>query len=193
MAEKWQQISLKLDGELAQVLRDMKQGHEESLSEVVLRVLRKTLRPSTSAAPGRSGATRGAPPGRSNPKGAGGRGAFGAGARGKPMPEDAAEYGAPAPGKPFAPRAAPAAGAWNAPRGKRKAAGAGAPRFAPDPRKAGKAARPRQLGGSGEAPRRHFRATPAAPRPTRAKDEQGAAEGGSKRPRKAKGRRSTGR
>jgi hypothetical protein len=186
MSEKWQQISLKLDGGLAQVLRDMKQGHEESLSDVVLRVLKKALRPS-------SGDTRGAPPGRPNPKAAGGRGAFGAGRRGKPPAAAApAEYGAAPPGKSFAPRAPAGAGARGGPRGKRPPA-AGAQRFAPGPRKPGKASRPRPLGGASEVAGRDSRARTAAPRPPRPSDEQGTSEDRPRRPGKAKGRRPSGR
>ena len=188
MSEKWQQISLKLDGELAQVLRDMKQGHEESLSDVVIRLLKKVVRQS-------SGGARGAPPGRSNPRAAGGRGGFGAGKRGKPMaPAAPAQYGVAAPGKRSAPRAAPAAGAWGTPRGKRKAAGAATPpRFAPAFGKPGKASRPQQLDGSGETRRRNFGARTEGPRPVRSRDELGAAEDRPKRPRKPKGPRSSGR
>lgn len=203
MSDKWQQISVKLDAELAQALRDMKQGHTESVSDVVIRLLRKAVRQS-------SPAPRVAPPGRGSPKSGAGRGAFGAGKRGTPMaPAASAEYGAAAEGKPFAPRAA--AGAWGAPRGKRKPAGAGKPRrFIPapssasGPRRAGKASRPQQLEGAGEARTRGFRPRadgPSAdgpraggpraggPRGRRASAELGTAEDRPKRPRKTKGRR----
>jgi hypothetical protein len=191
MSEKWQQISLKLDGELAQALRDMKQSHEESVADVVIRLLKKMVR-HMSPAPSV------APRGRPSAKGAAGRGAFGGGKRGKPVaPAPSAEYGGAAPGRRSAPRAAPAAeaatGAWGAPRGKRKPAGAGsrAPRrFFPAPAEGGgKVARPRQLDGAGEAPRRDFRARTDAPRPMRPSKEVGSAEGRPQRPRKAKGRR----
>jgi hypothetical protein len=83
MSDRWQQISLRLDAELAQALREMKQGHDESLSEVVIRMLKKVVRQSTAGA-------RGAPMGRSVPRGRTasrgrtGRGAVGAGSDGKP-------------------------------------------------------------------------------------------------------------
>lgn len=191
MSEKWQQISLKLEGELAQALREMKQGHEESLADVVIRLLKKVVRQSS---PG----PRVAPGGRSNARAAAGRGAFGAGKRGQPMaPAAPAEYGVAASGKRSAPRAAAAgAAAWGASRGKRKPAGAGAPRrfFVPAPGKPGKASRPQQpLDGSGEPRQRDFGARTDGPRPTRPRDELGGVDGRVKRPRKAKGRRPSGR
>lgn len=191
MSDKWQQISLRLDADLARVLRDMKQSHAESVSDVVLRLLRKAVRQSL---PG----PRGAVPGRVSPKAATGRGAFGDGKRGKPVALAApAEYDVAAQGKRSAPRAAPAAAAWGAPRGKRKPAGTAKPRrfipapsVAPAPRRGGKAARPQQLDGSGEPRRRDFR--PAdGPRSMGRSDERGTAEGRPKRPRKVKGRPSS--
>ena len=74
MPDKWQQINLRLDAELAHALRELKRGHDESLAEVVLRLLRKAVR----VAP----ATRGAADARNAKAGRGGRGAFG-GRRGK--------------------------------------------------------------------------------------------------------------
>ena len=99
MSDKRQQISLKLDAELAQVLREMKQGHDESLAEVVIRLLKKAVRQSPAGA-------RGAPAGRSNPKLGTGRGAIVAGRRGRPMASAGrAGSGVTASGKPWAPAA----------------------------------------------------------------------------------------
>jgi hypothetical protein len=103
MSDKWQQINLRLDAELAQALRELKQGHDESVSEVVLRLLRKVVRQSLGAS--------GVPAGRSNLQGRVPRGAVrgGGGRSGKPLASGgrAAPRGA-GPGKPWA---APAAGA----------------------------------------------------------------------------------
>lgn len=195
MSEKWQLINLKLDGELAQGLRDMKLGHDESLSEVVMRLLRKVVR---QAAP----APRVAPPGRSspragsNPRAGSGRGALGAGKRrGKPLaPAASAEYGGAAPGQRPPRRPAPAAGARGPARGKRKHPGAAAPaRFEPGPRRPGKPPRPQRRDGASGARRRDFGARTGESRPTPAQDELGTAGDGARRPRKAKGRRPSGR
>jgi hypothetical protein len=188
MSEKWQQINVRLDAELAQALRDMKQGHDESLSEVVIRLLRKLVRKQSPLG------AYGAPAGRSGVKGTGARGGFGAGRRGKAVaPGGRAAAGVAGKGKVFPPRAAPAAGAWVAAEGKRRPVGAPprAPRkFTGKP---GKAFRPQQLDGSGEGRKRSFRAGAEGPRSFRASeasDELGAAGGRPRRPRKAKGTRS---
>lgn len=79
MPEKWQEIKLRLDADLADALRDLKRGHDETLAEVVLRLLRKAVRPNP--------ASYGGPDARSGARGArsasGARGAFGAARRGK--------------------------------------------------------------------------------------------------------------
>jgi hypothetical protein len=137
MADKWQQISLKLDAELAQVLREMKQGHDESLAEVVIRLLKRVVRQHQPSA-------REMPAGRANPKGRTARGAVGAGRRGKPAPAGRAGSRGAAPGKPWAAPAAtgrarsaaaapgkswaaPAAAEWSDEGGKRAPARAAAP------------------------------------------------------------------
>jgi hypothetical protein len=183
MADKWQQISLKLDTRLAQGLRDMKQGHDESVAEVVLRLLRKAVRQSHAG-------DHDAPTGRSNPRAAGGRGAVRAGGKGKPpRPAGRAGSGGAAPGKPWA---APAAAAGSAEGGQRKRPWVAAPPGA-SRRIAGKAPRTQALDGASEPRRRNARAGAAGPRSMRPSDAQGAAEERPKRPRPAKKRRSVGR
>lgn len=73
--DKWQEINLRLDGELAQSLRELKRGHDETLAEVVLRVLRKAV--------GQNPAHRGFGDARAG--GRAGRAASGAGRKGKPL------------------------------------------------------------------------------------------------------------
>ena len=192
MSDKWQQINVRLEAPLAQALRDMKQGHDESLAEVILRLLWKEVR--------RQAAQGGAPVGRSNAKGAGGRGAA-FGRRGKAAPGGRAVGGRAVGGraaggrggtrKPFAPREAPAGRAWGAEGAKGGPAEASAPPRAP--RTFGgkpKPFRPAPPEGSGEAPKRAFRARLEGRRPFRASDEPETAEARPRRPRKAKGSRS---
>jgi hypothetical protein len=191
MADKWQLINLKLDAELAQALRELKQGHDESMSEVVLRLLRRLVR--------QNAAARGAPTGRPSSGGRGGRAAAGSGRKGKPVATGG--RGAPrlaAPGKPWA-AAAPAASAWPDEEGKRGAAWAAptpprrARRAAGKPSIAGKTPRPRQVDAAIEPRSRNFRAVAGRPRSAQPKTELGTSEYRAKRPAKAKGRRSTGR
>jgi hypothetical protein len=187
MSDKWQLINLKLDAGLAQALRDMKRGHDESLSEVVIRLLEKVVRQSTAGA-------RGAPDGRVNPKAATRRGGFGTGRKGKPMaPAGRAAPGVAGKGKPFVPREAPRAEAWAATRGKPRPAGTLAPPHAPRRRtgKAGKVFRPQQFDGASEAGPRNFRARAGAggPRSFPPRDDLGTAEGRPKRQRKARASR----
>lgn len=199
MSDKWQLINLKLDAELAQALRELKQGHDESLSEVVLRLLRRLVRQTSAGA-------RGAPTGRSNPKGRPGRGAAGVRRAGKPVAAGRGASRVAAPGKPWEAPAAPAwdagegtrGAAWGAPpqRGARRVggkAGAGG-KTGTTGSKTGKPPRSPQVGGSNAPRRRSFRAgagedTLRAPRPRPAPGAH--AEGRPGRPRKAKGRRST--
>lgn len=147
MSDKWQQINLRLDGELAQALREMKQGHDESLSEVVIRLLKRSVRQSSAGA-------RGASAGRPSSKARAGRGAVGAGRKRKPTaPMGRAASGVAAGKKPWV---APAAGA-RAEGSKRD------PDWVPPPargsrRIAGKPTRPQPLAGSSEPRRRNFRA-----------------------------------
>jgi hypothetical protein len=190
MSDKWQLINLKLDAELAQGLREMKQGHDESMAEVVLRLLRRLVRQNSPPV------LRGAPAGRSSGRGRTGRGAVGSGRKGKPVA--AAGRGAArvaAPGKPWV-APAPAAGAWPDEGGKRKPAWAAAapargPRpVAGKPGRAGKAPRPQQLDGTSEPRSRSFRAGAGRVRSMQPKTELGSSEHRPKRPGKAKGRRS---
>src|SRR5688572_23832279 len=105
MSDKWQQINLRLDAPLAQALRELKQGHDESLSEVIIRLLRKVVRVVPSG-------SRGAPLGRQNPRGgAVARGSVGGKRRGKPAPAGRGASRVAAPGKPWVARAP---GAWEA-------------------------------------------------------------------------------
>src|SRR5688572_14155768 len=104
MSDKWQQINLRLDAPLAQALRELKQGHDESLSEVVIRLLRKLVR----VVPAGS---RGAGFGRTNAKGGAGRGAAGANRRSKPAAAGRGAARVAAPGKPWAARPPAAWGA----------------------------------------------------------------------------------
>jgi hypothetical protein len=176
MSDKWQQINLKLEAELAQALRDVKLGHDESLSEVVIRLLWKAVR--------QNAAARGVPIIRGNERGTGRR-AFGTGGRGKAAaPAGRAAPGAAPKGKRFAPRAA---GAWDAAEGKRGPEGA--PTLARARRKftgkPGKAFRPQPVEASGEPRKRAFRPSADGPRSFRPSGE-GAAESRPKRPRKAK-------
>jgi hypothetical protein len=187
MSDKRQQIGLKLDPELAQALREMKQGHDESLSEVVIRLLRKLVRQNAGA--------RGAP--FPNGRGAANRGAFATGRRGKAMAPGRTGSRAASKGKPFTPREVPAAEARAATDGKRNPAGAWAPPRASRKRtgKVGRVFRPQPIDGSGEAWRGDAhspkRAGAGGPRSNRMGDAFGSAEGRPKRPRKAKGRRSS--
>jgi len=215
MSDKWQQISLKLDADLAQALREMKQGHDESLSEVVVRVLKRAVRQSSPTAlrPARGERpVRGERPmrgerpvrgGRSNATGGSGRGAVGTGRKGKPViSAGRAGSGAAARGKPWAAPAASAsewaesgkpAPAWAAPqRGLRRSTGKpGKPGPGkPGPGKPGRAPRPQQLEGSAEPRRRSFRTSAGGPRPSEA---LGTTSERPRRPRKAKGRPSNGR
>jgi len=189
MPDKWQEINLRLDAELAQALRDLKRGHDESLAEVVLRLLRKAVRLNPAA--------RGMPDARSSAKGArGGRGAFGGSRRGKPPArEDRGGARGAGKGKPFVAREVAEGDTWAPTERKRRPASASAgPRASRPFLKVGKAFRPQQGEGGGERRRRD----PAVgnrngddgsglPRPSAA----GGAEGGRmRRPRKAKGRTS---
>ena len=182
MSDKRQQISLKLDAELAQALREMKQGHDESLAEVVVRLLRKAVRQSPAGA-------RGAPAGRSNPKLGTGRGAIVGGRRGKPMASAGrAGFGVTASGKPWGP--APGAGAIEG--GKRSRAAVSAPPRG-SRRIAGKALRSQPLEGSSEPRRRNVRPGTAGPRAMGSSDALGSAEDRLQQPRQVRGRRSNGR
>lgn len=161
MSDKWQQINLKLEAPLAQALRDLKHGHDEPLSEVILRLLWKVVRQQNplggrGAAPGRAKGGRSRDGGAR--EGAGGRGGFAANRRGKTAAPRARAAGAGGKArKGFVPRETPAAGDWDA-------EGASAPPRAPRaPRPvAGKPRKPfrPQPEGSGETPKRAFRARP---------------------------------
>jgi hypothetical protein len=192
MPEKWQEINLRLDAELAQALRDLKRGHDESLAEVVLRLLRKAVRLNP--------ANRGMPDARSSAKGArGGRGAFGAARRGKPPAREArgGSRGA-AKGKPFVTREVAEGDTWAPADPKRRPASTSAgPRPARPSRpftKVGKAFRPQQGEGGGERRRRDFavenRNGDDVSRLVRPSDAEGTEGGRMRRPRKAKGRTS---
>jgi hypothetical protein len=189
MSDKWQLINLKLDAELAQGLREMKQGHDESMAEVVLRLLRRLVRQN-------SPPVRGAPAGRSSARGRTGRGAVGSGRKGKPVA--AAGRGAArvaAPGKPWV-APAPAAEAWADEGGKRKPAWAASapvrgPRpIAGKPGRTGKPPRPQPFDAVSEPRSRNFRAGAGRVRSAQPKTELGTSEYRPKRPGKAKGRRS---
>jgi hypothetical protein len=194
MSDKRQPISLKLDPELAHALREMKLGHDESLSDVIIRLLRKLVRQNPAGARGaRSARGRGA--GFPSPKGPTGRSAFGGDRRGKTMaPSRPGSRGA-GKGKPFVPREEPAVAAWAAEDGQREPAGEWAPQRGPRRRigKVGKPFRPQPLDGSNSAWRRDHqspkRAGASGPRANRTSDELERADR-PKRPRKAKGRRS---
>jgi hypothetical protein len=199
MSDKRQPISLKLDPELAQALREMKQGHDESVSDVIIRLLRKLVRQNPAGARGaRSLGGRGAGghgAGFPSPKGAAGRGAFGTDRRGKAMaPNRPASRGA-ARGKPFVAREEPAMAEWATGDDKREPAAAWAPQRPARGRtgKVGKPFRPRPIGGSSKEWRRDYpspkRAGASGARANPKSDGFGRAER-SKRPRKAKGRRS---
>jgi hypothetical protein len=183
MSNKWQPINLKLEAPLAQALREMKQGHDEPLSEVILRLLWKAVRQQNPLG------GRGPSAGRSRTRGDGERGAFGAGGRGKaPGPRGRAAGATGGKGrKPFVPKEAPAADDWS---GERAAAAPPRPR---PPRaladKPGKPARPRPLRASGEAPKRPFRPGNKAPRVFRPSNERDTLEGRPRRPRKPNGAR----
>jgi hypothetical protein len=183
MSDKRQQINLKLEPELARALRDLKQGHDESLSEVVIRLLRKLVRLNPAGARGARF---------SNPKG-GGRGAFGADRRGKAMaPGRAAPRGA-GKGKPFVRREEPPAEGAAAEDGQRESGGWAPRAVRQRTGKAGKPFRPQPLDGSSKTWRRDLespkRTRAAGSRSHRTNDERIAGER-PKRPRKAKGRRS---
>lgn len=218
MSDKWQQISLKLEADLAQALREMKQGHDESLSEVVIRLLKRAVRQNPTGPLSARGArpargdrpARGARPvrgerpvrgGRSNATVSSGRGAVGNGRKGKPpLSADRAGSGAPARGKPWA---APAASEWAEGSNKPKPAWSAAPqrglrRSAGKPSKPGpgrpvRAPRPQPIEGSSEPRRRPFRAGAEGPRSVGTSAEQGTASDRPKRPRKPKGRPANGR
>jgi len=194
MPDKWQEINLRLDGELAQALRDLKRGHDESLSEVVLRLLRKAVRQNPAA--------RGMPDARAGAKGArSGRGAFGATRRGK-LPARAeraarADRGSRGggQGKPFVTREVAEGDTWApAERTRRPASASAGPRAARPFAKVGKAFRPQQGEAGGERRRRG-----PAEANRNGDDASGAFRGSAapgadarrmKRPRKAKGRTS---
>jgi hypothetical protein len=183
MSDKRQQINLKLEPELARALRDLKQGHDESLSEVVIRLLRKLVRLNPAGARGARF---------SNPKG-GGRGAFGADRRGKAMaPGRTAPRGA-GKGKPFVRREEPPAEGAAAEDGQRESGGWAPRAVRQRTGKAGKPFRPQPLDGSSKTWRRDLespkRTRAAGSRSHRTNDERIAGER-PKRPRKAKGRRS---
>ena len=183
MSDKWQQINLRLEAPLAHALRDMKHGHDEPLSEVILRLLWKAVRQQNPVG-GRSATAGRSKSGRSKDSGAAGRGGFGAARRGKAVASRGrAAAGAGGKGRqPFAPREAPAAiegggeGASMPPRAPRNVAGKPRKPFRPKPE------------GSGEAPKRAFRARPATQRSFRPRDED-ATGARPQRPRKAKGTR----
>jgi hypothetical protein len=189
MPDKWQEINLRLDAELAQALRDLKRGHDESLAEVVLRLLRKAVRQNPAA--------RGMPDARSSGKGArAGRGTFGANRRGKlPAREPRAASRGPTKGKPFVAREVAEGDTWAPAERKLEPARASARPRAPRPfTKMGKAFRPQPGEGGGERRRRNTAQgnrngdDAAAPfRPSAAPRTEG---GPMRRPRKAKGRAS---
>jgi hypothetical protein len=187
MPDKWQQINLRLEAPLAQALRELKRGHDESLSEVILRLLWKAVRQNPAA--------RGAPDARSSARGGrAARGTYGAGRGPKPPArEDRGGSRGAAKGKPFAPREVADGDTWAPSERKRRPATASAPprasrRFTGKP---GKAFRPQPAEGErwgrgaaeknrdGDDTSRGFpagSATSGGARPMR-------------RPRKAKGRR----
>ena len=183
MSDKWQQINLRLDAPLAQALRELKQGHDESLSEVVIRLLRKLVR----VVPAGS---RGAGFGRTNAKGGAGRGAAGANRRSKPAAAGRGAARVAAPGKPWAARPPAAWGAEG--EAEAPARGPRGPR-----RSAGKPPAPWAQGDGADQPRRRaFRAggdkpRTQGPRAARSNDTRGAGAGGPQRPRSAKRRRTT--
>jgi hypothetical protein len=145
MPDKWQEINLRLDAELAQALRDLKRGHDESLAEVVLRLLRKAVR--------QNPANRGMVDARSGAKGArGGRGGFGASRTGKPPARQArGAVRGPTKGKPFMAREVAEGDTWApAERTRRPASASAGPRAARPFTKVGKAFRPQQGEGGGE-------------------------------------------
>ena len=187
MSDKWQQINLKLEAPLAQALRDLKHGHDEPLSEVILRLLWKAVRQQNPLG-GRgavAGRSRG---GRSRDGGAresaGGRGGFAADRRGKAAaPRGRAAKAAAGKGrKAFVPREASAEGEWGGegasvpPRAPRNFGGKPRRPFRPQPE------------GSGEAPKRAFRARPEGRRSPSPRDED-ASVARPRRPGKAKGTR----
>lgn len=154
MPDKWQEIKLRLDAELADALRELKRGHDESLSEVVLRLLRKAVRQSPT--------NRGIPDARSGAQGArGGRNAFGASRRGK-APARAPRAGSrgaahtkPFVAKPFVAREVAEGDTWApAERTRRPANASSGPRAARPFPKVGKAFRPQQGEDGGERRRR---------------------------------------
>lgn len=197
MSDKWQQINLRLEAPLAQALRDMKQGHDDPLSEVILRLLWKAVRQQNPL--GGRGAAAGRPrggrarDGRSKASGAAGRGGFGADRRGKvAAPRGRAAAGAGGKGrKAFVPRETPAAADWD---GEGASLPPRAPRSSPPPRaprdSGGKARKPfrPQPEGSGEAPKRAFRPRPEEPRSFGPRDED-AGVARPRRPRKTTGTR----
>jgi hypothetical protein len=186
MSDKWQLINLKLDAELAQVLREMKQGHDESLAEVIIRLLRKVARVNPAGA-------RGAPIGRSSARGRTGRGAVGAGGKGKPR--GSAGRAAPGVAARGRPRSAPAA-EWAAEGATRNPEWV-AEQPSRGPRRnggnvggnTGRGPRPQPFGGASEPRRPRFQPGKGVARPARPRAEQGTAEDRPKRPRKVKGRR----
>jgi hypothetical protein len=189
MPDKWQEINLRLDAELAQALRDLKRGHDESLAEVVLRLLRKAVRQNPAA--------RGMPDARSSGKGArAGRGTFGANRRGKlPAREPRAASRGPTKGKPFVAREVAEGDTWAPAERKLEPARASAPPRASRPfTKMGKAFRPQPGGGGGERRRRNTaqgnRNGDDAAAPFRPSAAQGTEGGRMRRTRKAKGRAS---
>jgi hypothetical protein len=189
MPDKWQEINLRLDAELAHALRELKRGHDESLAEVVLRLLRKAVRQN----PGQ----RGVPEARSRAKGARNeRGGFGGTRRGPTIAREArgASRG-PARGKPFAAREVTEGDTWVPAEGKLDPARGSARTRAPRPftTKAGKAFRPQQGEGGGERRQRAFaedgRGAGAGERPFRGKHAGGAKPGRMPGRRKTKGRK----
>lgn len=188
MPDKWQEINLRLDAELAQSLRELKRGHDESLAEVVLRLLRKVVR--------QNPANRGMPDARSGAKGSAraGRNAFGANRRGKPPARDARGGSrGPAKAKPFVTREVADGDTW-APTERKPARTSARPHPSRPFTKVGKAFRPQQGEAGGERRRRDFsegnRNGDDAVRPLRPNDAEGTVRGRMTRPRKAKGRRS---
>lgn len=189
MPDKWQQINLRLDAELAQALRELKRGHDESIAEVVLRLLRKAVRQTPAA--------RGKPDARSGAHGArGARGALGAARRGKPLArEERGGSRGTARGKPFATREVAEGDTWAPSERTHKPATASAgPRAPRRFTKLGKPFVPQQGKGGGERRRRDVgpgtRNGNFAAAPFRASDAEGSEGGPMRRRRKAKGRSS---
>lgn len=187
MPDKWQEINLRLDAELAHALREMKRGHDESLAEVVLRVLRKTVRQN----PG----NRGMPEGRSSGTRAG-RAAFTGTRTGKSIArEDRGRSRGAAKGRPLVTREVADGDTWGPAEGQLEPARGPArtrpPR--PFPSKGGKVFRPQPADGGAPRPRRDFadggRSGGDGERRFRGKDSGGKKRGRMTGRRKAKGRR----